>query len=464
MSLWKRGRQYWMDVTVNGQRFREPLGTTDWREARQRERTRIAELGRRPPDPANRGRTFGSLDVKSAVAAYAKERKHQVSARMVAYWTECARPLSAFFGDTPLQRVDANAIAGYQNARIEAGRAPKTVNGEVSVLRQVLRHAKLWYRFQDEYHPLRNTKPPVGQALTDEEQQRLFAKAASRPEWLFAYVAAALAFYCGLRACEIRGLQWKDVDWLNKRIRVRRSKTPAGWRDPSLNEGCLVPLRELWSQAKAVGFAEPDHYVFPWHGRDKKVDPTRSMTSWRSAFRSLRKAARLPTVRFHDGRYTALTRLAEAGQPDWVIQTQLGHVSPAMMKVYSHVRRKALEVAAEVLEPPFPIGQPADEGQVEAANETATSQVTSQSGDERVEECEIPKEIGSSGWTRTSNPPVNSATQVFGLAGLRAGSSDEALLFPGARQRIVQRLFRRQIPRPSHVLDADPVNVRERRC
>jgi integrase-like protein len=57
-------------------------------------------------------------------------------------------------------------------------------------------------------------------------------------------------------------------------------------------------------------------------------------------------------VRFHDGRHTALTRLAEAGQADWVIQAQLGHVSPAMMKTYSHIRRKALDAAAAALEPP----------------------------------------------------------------------------------------------------------------
>lgn len=35
----------------------------------------------------------------------------------------------------------------------------------------------------------KNTKPPIGHALTDEEQQRLFATAESRPEWIFAYVA-----------------------------------------------------------------------------------------------------------------------------------------------------------------------------------------------------------------------------------------------------------------------------------
>jgi hypothetical protein len=46
-----------------------------------------------------------------------------------------------------------------------------------------------------------------------------------------------------------------------------------------------------------------------------------------------------------------LTRLAEKGVPDWIIRAQFGHVTPAMMAVYSHVRRKALNEAAEALEP-----------------------------------------------------------------------------------------------------------------
>ena len=420
MTLWKRGRQYWMDTVVDGQRYREPLRTTDWREAKEREKERLAELARRPADPARRGRSYGALEVTKAIEAYSKERRAQVSPRMVAYWTENARPLGEFFGSTTLRKITPEQIAAYQNARIDAGRAPKTVNGELSVLRQVLRHARLWYRFQEDYRALKNTKPPVGLALTDDDQKRLFDAARSKPEWIFACVATALAFYCGLRACEIRGLQWKHVDWDNARIQIRRSKTPAGWRDPSLNDACARALKELHARAKLVGFDDPEHFLFPWHGRDKKIDPSRSMTSWRSAWRSLRKAAALGHVRFHDGRHTALTRLAEKGQPDWVIQAQMGHVSPAMMRTYSHIRRKALDEAAAALEPSFRLEFPQHKPKKLASHETCDrlmSQFTSQWDDLKKEIRKNSKGFGSSGWTRTSNPPVNSLVQVVGLVG-----------------------------------------------
>ena len=411
MKIWKRGGRFWIDATVCGERHREPLGTTDWREARQLAKDRIAELSKRPPDPARRGRAYAGLDVDAAIKAYAEERRAQVSARMMAYWKESAKPLAAFFKGKKLRAIATADLAAYQNARVDAGRAPKTINGELSVLRQVLRYARLWYRLQDDYRALKNTKPPAGQALTDDDQRQLFQMARSEPRWMFAYIAAALAFYCGLRACEIRGLQWKHVDWDRKRLQVRRSKTPAGWRDPSLNQACLTALSELHTRAKELGYAENEHFVFPCHGRNKKIDPTKPMTSWRSAWRSLRKAAGLPYVRFHDGRHTALTRLAEAGQPDWVIQAQMGHVSPAMMKTYSHIRRKALDEAAATLEPTFEFPATNTGGSPQSENEPdldpVTSQVTSQSDDLPSDIAEILKESGSSGWTRTSNPPVN---------------------------------------------------------
>jgi hypothetical protein len=43
MSLFKRNKVWWADFSVNGQRFRVSLDTTDWREANSREKDKIAE-------------------------------------------------------------------------------------------------------------------------------------------------------------------------------------------------------------------------------------------------------------------------------------------------------------------------------------------------------------------------------------------------------------------------------------
>jgi hypothetical protein len=45
--------------------------------------------------------------------------------------------------------------------------------------------------------------------------------------------------------------------------------------------------------------------------------------------------------------------MAEKGLPDATIMAQAGHVSPAMMKHYSHIRRQALNATAAALEANF---------------------------------------------------------------------------------------------------------------
>ena len=90
-----------------------------------------------------------------------------------------------------------------------------------------------------------------------------------------------------------------------------------------------------------------------------------------------------------------------------MIQAQIGHVSPQMMKTYSHIRRQALNEAAAVLEPTFEFTPPsaaAPDVPTERADQpeagTVRSQVTSQSDDLDEEMTEILKEIGSPSWTR----------------------------------------------------------------
>ena len=59
----------------------------------------------------------------------------------------------------------------------------------------------------------------------------------------------------------------------------------------------------------------------------------------------------------------------------------MGHVSPAMMRTYSHIRREALDEAAAVLEPTFKLVSPRHEPKKPASHERCDrvmSQFTSQ--------------------------------------------------------------------------------------
>ena len=80
MSLWRRGRWYWMDMVVNGIRYREPLGTTDWREAQQ-----LAEAAgsgsskdRAPDPPLPQANRTGAMTVAAAMRRTPSRQRAQV--------------------------------------------------------------------------------------------------------------------------------------------------------------------------------------------------------------------------------------------------------------------------------------------------------------------------------------------------------------------------------------------------
>ena len=70
-----------------------------------------------------------------------------------------------------------------------------------------------------------------------------------------------------MRACEIRGLQWRDIDLMDRTLTIRRSKTDAGERIIPLNANVWAAVIKLRERAKLLCGSEPqpDWYVFP-HG------------------------------------------------------------------------------------------------------------------------------------------------------------------------------------------------------
>ena len=373
MSLYKRDKTWWTDFSVNGQRYRESLDTTDWREAQRLEKEKISEAQQGKLVPSSQ--QFSRLAFSEAADRYLDDRRAHLASRSIVTEQERLKPLRAFFGATALNRISADSIRQYITHRKKAGLSNRTVNMEVGCLSRVLKRAKRWHLVADELKPLPERRD-IGRALTHEEKIRLVKMAASKPEWQVARLAMTLALNTTMRGCELKGLVWRDMDFLERTLTIRHSKTAAGERVIPLNADAMAAILELRERAKAFGGIEPQHYVFPTCEGYTSPDPTRPMHDWRSAWRSLTRAIQCPvcgqlqnpgakcaneecgadiskvtsstaSLRFHDLRHHAITELAESLASDQTIMSIAGHVSPRMLAHYSHVRlenrRRALD-------------------------------------------------------------------------------------------------------------------------
>ena len=132
-------------------------------------------------------------------------------------------------------RAQVEGLRSCVAERKKAGMSNGTINRDLDVLRGVLKRAKLWYVMAEEVRPL-PLRHNVGRALSHDEKLRLLRLAASKPEWQNARLAALLALNTTMRACEIRGLRWRDVGLMERVLTVRRSttKTDAGAQQHNL--------------------------------------------------------------------------------------------------------------------------------------------------------------------------------------------------------------------------------------
>jgi integrase len=359
MALKKRGKTWHCHFVVNGQRFRQSLETTDWREAQAKEKELIAAASEGKLHQTSATLTRQPFGL--AADDYVTARKLELAPASQAKEKQLLVQLRAYFKQEPLKAITAKRITEYRAWRAEQGVGPATLNAELGILRRIMKRAKLWARVADDIRPLREPTT-IGKALTEEDKQRLLKTAMMRPEWETAYLAAILCLNTTARGCELKGLQWSDVDLFDRTVTVRRSKTDAGVRAIPLTDVACSALARLRARAESFGPVDPAHYVFAsyvsrrvFHGTAvvgsnlTEFDPTKHVNSWRSAWRTLTKKAGLPGFRFHDLRHCAITSLAESGASDSTIMAIAGHVSRRMLERYSHVRMEAKRKAMECL-------------------------------------------------------------------------------------------------------------------
>lgn len=226
---------------------------------------------------------------------------------------------------------------------LAASLAPRSIHHARAVLRTALaravRHGLVARNVAALAEPPRVERHEA-QSLSPAEVRRLLAAAEGhrlRP-------LLVLAVASGMRSGELRGLQWRDVDWKAGTVTVRRSlqrldgvflavepKTAKSRRTLPLPEVALQALRDHQQQQAAAPVSGA--YIFT-RADGQPLHPT---TAWR-ALQTVLGDAGLPAMPFHALRHTAASLLLAQGTHPRVVMELLGHSTIALtMNTYSHV-------------------------------------------------------------------------------------------------------------------------------
>lgn len=352
MSLYKRGDVWWYKFRFAGQMIRESSKSESKTVARESERSRRRELEesynqikRRTLPP-----TFerAGADWLEAEKPHLSHRTYEIYE--VAYRCHLKPVLSSLL----LCDIDVSKIASYQAKRKAEKASARTLNKELQVLRQILKRHKMWANLQGDVKFEREHND-VGKALSHEEEKNLLAACGSNA---LLKAVVTIALNTALRKNEIRTLRWNQIDFERRTVTVGRAKTQAG-------TGRLIPLNPpafdaLARWAGRLVESKAEDYVFPAceaagiereHPDKERIDSSRPITSWRSAWRSALKRAGLQ-IRFHDLRHTCITKLAESPASEQTLMAIAGHLSRKMIEHYSHIRMEAKRAALDAIAKP----------------------------------------------------------------------------------------------------------------
>jgi integrase len=148
-----------------------------------------------------------------------------------------------------------------------------------------------------------------------------------------------VAAYAGLRRGELVALRWRDVDFVGRKLIVRRALSgEIELRSTKTRRAREVPLPDQAAAAlerlsRRGEFTAPDDYVFA-NRFGRRLDPS----ALRRRFERARDAATLEPLRFHDLRHTYGSLLVAGGIDLPSVKAAMGHSRLSTTERYLHAR------------------------------------------------------------------------------------------------------------------------------
>ena len=277
---------------------------------------------------------------------HVKANRHKPSTTESAEKNLRAHILPAF-GKRQLDDLTQEDLQLFKGQRTHL--ANKTVNNILSQLRTMLTAAVEWgllERMPVEIKPLKVLKRSM--EFFDFEDFEALVAAATEID-ARSRVFVLLGGEAGLRAGEIRGLEWTSIDFRRRVLTVERSEWNGHVTLPKHDK-----IRQLPMTARlAAALRDHRHLQGP---RVLYLDGGESLLGWtlRDWLARACRQAKIDVRSPHSLRHTFCSHLAMRGAPVRAIQELAGHSDLKTTQRYMHLTPAALENAIGLLEQPAP--------------------------------------------------------------------------------------------------------------
>jgi integrase len=186
----------------------------------------------------------------------------------------------------------------------------------------------------------REKEPRERTRFLNTEERKQFLDACRLSDNPFLFTFSVLLLSTGCRYSEIRCLKWTDVDLIQGKIIITRSKN-SDMRSLPVRGLALDLLRDLAAKSQPTG------YIFPGKNKNKPME-------LRRAFKTAIKRAGLKNFRGHDCRHSYATEMLAQGLSLGEIGHLLGHRSVSMTRRYAHlVESRSIDAVSKMSEQIF---------------------------------------------------------------------------------------------------------------
>jgi site-specific recombinase XerD len=259
-------------------------------------------------------------------------QRRNYSKSTIRYYLQAVADFARYFGKSP-DKLGPGELRSYQAYLLrERKLAVGTVVAHVSALRFFfLKTLKRRLPLDDIPYPKHPRRLPM--ILTVEEVARLIDSARN----LLDRTLLMVLYSTGMRNCEVRHLQVKDIDSQSMLIHIQRGKGGRNRYVP-LSPKLLETLREYWRWMK------PKTWLFPGTVHNWRADkPLTPKVVWDACQFAAQRAGIEKRVYPHLLRHSYATHLLEEGADLRTIQLLLGHVELEHTVVYLHLSRRHLQ-------------------------------------------------------------------------------------------------------------------------